>query len=341
MSDPTARKLSVGVIGLGYWGPNLLRNFHEHAGFEVSWICDLRPDRVASLRQKYPSARTTINPIDLFSDTKLDAIAIATPAETHFEHAYKALQAHKHVLLEKPMTRTASEGEILVKLAAKTQRVLMVDHTFLFTPAVNEIRRQVDSGELGPLYFVDGVRINLGIFQHDVNVIWDLAPHDLAIVLSLLGRMPKKVSAVGAFHTDSNLVDVAHLYLDFSDNLIAHFHLSWLSPVKVRQMVFGGARRTIVYNDNEPSEKIRIYEPGVDVIKDDEGKREVLTSQRLGDVRVPNLGNREALATEIDHFHRCILGKDRCISDGNFGLKIVKILEASDVSLKNGHAVSL
>ncbi len=333
---------SVGVIGLGYWGPNLVRNFYEHPGFELRWACDARPARLAAVKQRYPTVQLSSDVAELLSDPQLDAVAIATPVGTHFELARKALEAGKHVLVEKPMTRTVAEADQLVTLAEKARRVLMVDHTFLFTPAVSEIHKQVAAGELGSLYFIDSVRINLGIFQHDVNVLWDLAPHDLSIITHVLGRMPRRVSAVGACHTRSDLADIAHLYLDFGDDLIAHVHSSWLSPVKVRQMVFGGSKRTLIYNDIEPSEKIRVYAAGVDLKEnDEEGIQRTLVSYRRGDVLIPNLDLREALNAEVEHFHSAIVNQTPCISGGEFGRNIVRALTAADESLKSGKFVNL
>jgi predicted dehydrogenase len=337
-----SKTLSVGVIGLGYWGPNLVRNFFEHPGCELRWACDARAARLQTVKQRYPTVKTATDVAELLADTSLDAIAIATPVATHFELASRALAAGKHVLVEKPMTRTVDEANRLVELAAKSQRVLMVDHTFLFTPAVAQIRKQVAGGELGTLYFIDSVRINLGIFQHDVNVLWDLAPHDLSIIMHVLGRMPKRVSAVGACHTRSDLADIAHLYLDFGENLIAHVHSSWLSPVKVRQIVFGGSKRTLIYNDIEPSEKIRLYDAGVDLQQnDEEGIQRTLVSYRRGDILIPNLELREALNAEVDNFRSAIVDGKPCVSGGDFGRNIVRTLAAADESLKSGAFVEL
>lgn len=342
MSTVTAAKLSAGVIGLGYWGPNLVRNFAESSNFEMRWASDLRPARLESIRKRYPALRTTTRAEEMLADAALDAVAIATPVDTHFKLACAALNAGKHVLLEKPMTRTAAEADELLALAAVKKRLIMVDHTFLFTPAVQQIKLRIAAGELGRLNFIDSVRINLGIVQHDVNVLWDLAPHDLSIVLHAVDRRPQRVSAVGACHTSGHRADVAHLYLDFGGNLIVHIHSSWLSPVKVRQIVFGGAQRTLIYNDNEPSEKIRLYEAGVDLQnQDEEGIRNVLVSYRRGDVLIPNLELKEALSTEVDHFHACITRGEPCISGGEFGREIVRILEAADQSMASGRFVTL
>ena len=261
-------------------------------------------------------------------------MAIATPVDTHFKLASAALAAGKHLLLEKPMTRTTAEADGLLALAEKNRRVLMVDHTFLFTPAVRQIKERIARGELGALYFVDSVRINLGLIQPDVNVLWDLAPHDLSIILHALPGRPQKVLAVGACHTGSGQADVAHLYLDYGGNLIAHIHSSWLSPVKVRQMVFGGARRTLIFNDLEPTEKIRLYEAGVELGEQDEaGIYGMLASYRRGDILIPFLELKEALANEVAHFHDCITQGAACVASGAFGREIIRILEAADKSL--------
>jgi predicted dehydrogenase len=322
----------VGVIGYGYWGPNLVRNLFETNDVEVTWCCDVRPERRALVKKRYPEIRVTESAADLFQDPKLNAVVIATPVALHHPLAKQALQDGKSVLVEKPMTRSVAEGEELVELAERNGLVLMVDHTFIYTGAVRKTKEMIDAGELGELYYFDSVRVNLGIFQHDVDVIWDLAPHDLSILTHLVPERPKYASAVGADHTGGGSVDMAYVTVQFESNLIAHFHVNWLSPVKVRQILIGGSRRMLVYNDMEPSEKLRVYDRGVKVTTQ-EGIYRTLVDYRTGDMWAPKLELREALSVECEHFAGCVRFNKVPLSDGQAGLQVVRLLEAASKSL--------
>jgi predicted dehydrogenase len=334
-------QMKVGLIGYGYWGPNLLRNLHETDGVEVIRCVDLRPERRDAASKRYPTVQVSADADEILSDSAIDAVVLATPVFTHHALAKRALEANKHILVEKPMTRTAEEAEELIKLAETKDLVLMVDHTFVYTGAVRRIKEIIDAGEMGELYYFDSVRVNLGLFQHDIDVIWDLAPHDLSILTYLIPDKPQSVSAVGADHTGRGLVDVAYLTLYFANNLIAHFHVNWLSPVKVRQNLIGGSRRMLVYDDMEPSEKVRVYDRGIQV-RSQEGIYKALVDYRMGDVWSPKLDVREALLVECEHFVNCVRTGKRPNSDGQSGLRVVKILEAASASIENGgHRVAI
>jgi predicted dehydrogenase len=326
--------MKVGLIGYGYWGPNLLRNLHETDGVEITRCVDLRPDRRASASKRYPGLQVSDDAEEIFRDPEISAVAIATPVSTHFELAKRALEASKHVLIEKPITRTTAEAEALIHLAQGKGLVLMVDHTFIYTGAVRKLKQMIEAGELGELYYLDSVRVNLGLFQHDIDVIWDLAPHDLSILTYLITEKPDYVSAVGADHTGRGMVDVAYLTLHFANNFIAHFHVNWLSPVKVRQNLIGGSRRMVVYDDMEPSEKVRVYDRGIQVTSQD-GVYKALVDYRMGDMWSPKLELREALSVECEHFVDCVRSKKTPHSDGESGLAVVKILEAASKSIAN------
>ena len=326
--------MKVGLIGYGYWGPNLLRNLHETDGVEITRCVDLRPDRRASASKRYPGLQVSDDAEEIFRDPEISAVAIATPVSTHFELAKRALEASKHVLIEKPITRTTAEAEALIHLAQGKGLVLMVDHTFIYTGAVRKLKQMIEAGELGELYYLDSVRVNLGLFQHDIDVIWDLAPHDLSILTYLITEKPDYVSAVGADHTGRGMVDVAYLTLHFANNFIAHFHVNWLSPVKVRQNLIGGSRRMVVYDDMEPSEKVRVYDRGIQVTSQD-GVYKALVDYRMGDMWSPKLELREALSVECEHFVDCVRSKKTPRSDGESGLAVVKILEAASKAIAN------
>lgn len=259
--------INVGVIGYGYWGPNLVRNFAETPGSQVVGVCDLRPERLSSVQARYPAIKTTTDYRELLTDPSIDAIAIATPVSTHFDLALQALQAGKHVFVEKPMTATSEQATRLVEKAERCNRVLMVDHTFVYTGAVRKMRDLVEKNEVGEIYYYDSVRVNLGLFQHDVNVIWDLAVHDLSIMDYVLRVFPVAVSATGMSHLSGQPENVAYVTLFFETNMIAHLHVNWLSPVKVRRTLVGGSLKMIVYDDLEPSDRIKVYDKGVTVNK--------------------------------------------------------------------------
>lgn len=329
--------MKIGVIGYGYWGPNLLRNFTELEGAEVKWCAEMRADRRALVKKRYPSMSITDNVEQILDDPQVNAVAIATPVSAHYALARQALECGKHVLVEKPMTQSAAEAQALIELADKKGLVLMVDHTFIYTGAVRKIREILDIGELGHLYYLDSVRVNLGLFQSDVDVLWDLAPHDLSILTYLVRETPKFVSATGADHTGVGHVDVAYMTMHFANRFIAHLHVNWLSPVKIRQMLIGGDRRMLVYNDMEPSEKVRVYDRGVRVTTE-ESIHKTLVDYRTGDMWAPKLENREALAVECEHFLECIRFRKVPWSNATAGLTVVRLLEAAQKSIAEGGA---
>jgi predicted dehydrogenase len=329
-------------VGLGYWGPNLARNFSASGDFQLSGLCDANPARLKAAAALYPSATATEN-IDELLSTKPDLVAIATPVSSHYELARRCLEAGSNVLVEKPLTATVEEGEKLLALAERTGRKVFVDHTFLFTGAVEEIKRQVDSGSLGEILYVDSVRINLGLFQPDVDVIWDLAPHDLSILQYLVGRLPETVSAMGTSHNPSGTVDVAYLHLDYGGGITAHLHVSWLSPVKVRRMIFAGTKQFLIFDDLDQDAKIKIYDQGVAFdVSDLESRRQVLVSYRKGDMRAPAVKASEALAVQIRELADVLRKNGRSRSAGEDGLMVVRMLEAASKSLRDSgrpHAV--
>ena len=326
----------VAVLGLGYWGPNLVRNFHGNDGARLRFVCDARPERAAAMARAYPGSEAATDALATVAHPEVDAVAVATPVDTHYPLAKAAIEAGKHVLIEKPLAACREHAEELIDLARRRGVVLMVDHVFLYTPAVRKIKEIVDQGELGPLYFINSVRVNLGQFQDDVNVVWDLAPHDLAIVDYLVGRLPRSISVFGAAHKHRRLEDVAYVNLDFGDGLIAGFHVSWLSPIKVRQMTIGGADRCLVYNDVDPVEKIKVYDSSVHVHEpaDLEDRRRLLVDYRSGDVWSPHVGRGEALQEVVAHFLDCIGNGNTPMTDGAAGLRVVRILEAAQQSIK-------
>jgi predicted dehydrogenase len=326
--------LHIGLIGLGYWGPNLLRNFSGLEGSSVRICCDLDENKLRKFRGRYPSVRFTTDAKEVWEDPEVDAVEVATPVNTHYQLAKRALQVGKHVLVEKPMTMRVDHAEELVALAEKNGLVLQVDHVFVYSPAVVKMREIVAQGKLGKLFFIDSVRINLGLFQHDVNVIWDLAPHDLSIIDYVLdGRLPRSLSAFGGIHTNQEIEDVAYLNLDFGDGLIANVHVNWLSPVKIRHMIVGGSEQSLVYNDLDREERIKVYNRGIQV-SNAEQKQQLLISYRSGDMWSPNVSNEEPLARMAADFLCSIREGRRPVSDGRAGLRIVKILDAAQRSIK-------
>ncbi|UCB53432.1 MAG: Gfo/Idh/MocA family oxidoreductase, partial [Candidatus Zixiibacteriota bacterium] len=280
--------INVGVIGYGYWGPNMVRNFYANKDAKVAWVCDLSKDRLTLVEAGYPTVKTTADHKDILKDSGVDAVVISTPVSAHFPLAQEALESGKHVLLEKPMTSTVEQSEKLVELAAKKKRTLMVDHTFLYTGAVRKMKELVQSGQLGDIYYFDSVRVNLGLFQHDVNVIWDLAPHDFSIMDFLLQKDPEMVSAVGVSHL-GDLENIAYVTVQYPGNLLGHLHVNWLAPVKVRTTLIGGTKKMIVYDDNEPSEKIKIYDKGVETPPYTNSYGDFQCSYRYGNVVIPNI----------------------------------------------------
>jgi predicted dehydrogenase len=325
--------INIAVIGYGYWGPRIARNFNSTDGCKVVTICDKNPASLKRARKDFPGAELTDDIQSVLASPQIDAIAVVTPVWTHFELAEAALQNGKHVFVEKPFTSTSAQGEQLVELAERKNLQIMVDHTFLFTGAVRRIRQMVDEGTLGKLYYYDSMRVNLGLFQHDVNVIWDLAPHDLAIVDHLTSNEAQCVTASGQAHVNE-LEDVAYITVYYSDRMIAHINVNWLSPVKVRTTLIGGEKKMLVWNDLEADEKIKLYDKGVD-ITGGQSVYELLVSYRSGDMWAPRIEQTEALAAEAKYFAECISKNERPFNDGRAGLRIVRLLEAAEKSLKN------
>jgi predicted dehydrogenase len=323
--------IRVLVIGYGYWGPNLVRNLVYCPSTQPVAICDRDPKRLAKAKQVFPSI-DTFTDLDSALANGVDAVVIATPTSTHYPLALPCLDAGKHVLLEKPITRTAAEARDLIARARRAGRVLMVDHTFIYAAAVRRAKEIIDAGDLGDIYFIDSVRINLGLVQADINVFWDLAPHDLSIIDHLLGRSPAQVAAVGRAHVNDR-EDVGVATLHYDDRLLASAHVNWLSPVKIRQLVIGGAKKSLVLNDLDPTEPLRVYDRGIERQADPESQRNLLIQYRLGDMWAPHVGREEPLQTLIQHFADCILSGRTPLTDGEAGLRIVELLEATDRSL--------
>jgi predicted dehydrogenase len=329
--------IRVGVIGYGYWGPNLVRNLADSSNALVVAVSDLRSERLANLNKRYPVIRTTTNHRELLADNNIDAIAIATPVSTHFPLAMEALRAGKHVLVEKPLAASSEEAMQLIDEAECRRRVLMVDHTFVYTGAVRKIKELVAGGTLGEIYYYDSARVNLGLFQHDVNVMWDLAVHDLSIMDFVIPSRPCAVSATGLSHVAGGTENIAYLTMFFDSPLIAHIHVNWLAPVKLRRTLIGASRKMIVYDDLEQSEKVKVYDKGITVNNhfSDEKKMQILVGYRTGDMLAPQVDVTEALRTELEHFVRCIENGEHPITDGMAGLRIVRILEAATRSLQD------
>lgn len=327
--------IGIGVIGYGYWGPNWVRNLVELPGARVAAVSDLRADRLALVNARYPTVRVTTDYRELLADPAVDAVVVATPAASHFPLAMEALRAGKHLLVEKPLSPTVAECEQLIEAAERRGLVLMVDHTFVYTSAVQKIKSVVAGGMLGPIYYYDSVRVNLGLIQHDVNVFWDLAVHDLAIMDYILDARPSAVAATGVAHING-LEDMGYLTCFFEGGMIAHIHVNWLAPVKVRRTLIGGAKQMIVYDDLEPSEKVKVYDRGVTVSDQTEDRYRRLVGYRLGDMWAPQLDPTEALRSEALHFLACVEGRERPLTDGHTGLRVVQILEAAMRSLGQG-----
>jgi len=333
--------INCGFIGYGYWGPNLVRNFCATKDARVFKVCDLKPERLDLVKATYPSVEVTRDYRELTKDPKIDALVISTPVSTHFPLAKEALENGKHVLLEKPMTSSTDEAEKLIELAEKKGKVLMVDHVFLYTGAVRKVKEVIEKGELGDIYYFDSVRVNLGLFQHDVNVIWDLAPHDFSIMDYVLQKQPETVSAVGISHL-GDLENIAYITLQFADNLLAHIHVNWLAPVKVRTTLIGGSKKMIVYDDTEPSEKVKIYDRGVIYPKKAEEVYQILVQYRTGDILTPKLDTLEALKLVSKEFIDSINQNKKPLTDGKAGYRVVKLLQAANQSLKQrGRTVTL
>jgi predicted dehydrogenase len=333
--------INVGIIGYGYWGPNLVRNFSLAANCNVFAVADPRFDRLLQLGKLYSGIKGFKEAEDLINCAQIDAVIIATPVSTHFELAEQALLQGKHVLLEKPMTTSIIEAEILINLAKQKNLLLMVDHTFLYTGAVTKMKHLIDGGELGQIKYLDSTRINLGLFQPDINVLWDLAPHDISILNYLINEKPYSVNATGITHTNNEIENIAYLTINYQSGFIAHFSCSWTSPVKLRTMLIGGDQKMILYNDLEPTEKVKIYDSGYNHSRNEDKKR-IMVDYRIGDIHVPKLNTSEALLEMATDFIACILEQRIPKSSCQIGLEVVKILEASSKSIKhNGCEVLL
>jgi predicted dehydrogenase len=325
--------IRIGVIGYGYWGPHIARNFSGLDECEVTMVCDRSPERLRRAKLACPGAEMTTDPCELVTSANIDAVAVVTPVWTHFELAKAALSEGKHVFVEKPFTSTSQQAEELIELASRKRLQIMVDHTFLFTGAVKKIRQLVHEGTLGNLYYYDSTRVNLGLFQHDVNVIWDLAPHDLSIVDDLVKEKPDYLMASGQRHLNG-FEDLAYMTIHFGDKMIAHINVNWLSPVKVRTTLIGGEKKMLVWNDLDADEKIKVYDKGV-AIQNGQGVHDLLVSYRSGDMWAPRLEQIEALSAETQYFAECISNNQTPFNDGAAGLRVVKMLEAADKSLKD------
>jgi predicted dehydrogenase len=332
--------IRVGVIGYGYWGPNIVRNLHGLDSTCVEMVCDMNPKALARVRKTYPSISTCTDPSEILTSPTIDAVAVITPVWTHYELAKKALENGKHVFVEKPFTSNTKQAEELIEIAARKKLTIMVDHTFLFTGAVRKIRELTESGALGDLYYYDSLRVNLGLFQHDVSVIWDLAPHDLAIMDHIIKGDPEAVVATGERHLNG-VEDVAFMTIYYPGNVIAHINVNWLSPVKIRMTMIGGQKKMVVWNDLVADEKIRVYDKGVEITSGD-GIRDLLVSYRMGDMWAPQVQQLEALHVELGYFAECIMNSKAPFNDGHAGLRIVQMLEAAEVSIqKRGELVRL
>lgn len=328
--------IKIGVIGCGYWGPNLVRNFSSMTDATVTAVADVRQERLDFIgRQFRQISMLTTNARELIDSSEVDAVVVCTPVSTHFELGRLTLEAGKHLLLEKPFAATAAEASRLIDLAASKSLTLMVDHTFVYTGAVRKIRELIDDGSLGELYYFDSVRVNLGLFQHDVNVIWDLAPHDVSIMDYLLAQPPRAVAASGVAHFESGIENIAYISTFYDNNLLGHIHVNWLAPVKVRKTLISGSKRMVIYDDMEPSEKVKIYDRGVDMIEDREQIYHMLIQYRTGDMMAPNIDLTEALRRVTREFVDAIAFSGTPLTDGEAGLRVVRILEAANQSLRN------
>ncbi len=336
------RPINIAVIGCGYWGPNLIRNFNANPNCTMKVCCDVNSSRLKRMKQLYNEIETITDYHQIIDSEDIDAVAIATPVRTHAEIARKCLSANKHVLVEKPITSSVEECMELIELAKQHNRILMVGHTFEFTASVNKILEIIQSGELGEILYIASERLNLGLFQDDINVVWDLAPHDISIILYLLKRLPISVNAQGKAHYKKNIEDVAWVSLNFGDSLIAFLHNSWLDPYKIRKMTIVGSKKMLVYNDIEPNEKIKIFDKGIKVPPYYDTFAEFHFTYRYGDIYSPRVEEYEPLARECQHFIECIQNDQQPLTDGYDGLKVVAILEAANESLKNsGKSVTI
>jgi predicted dehydrogenase len=334
--------IGIGIVGYGYWGPNLVRNFASSESSRVVSVSDLDPAKLATCARRHPEIATESDFRELLRNPQVDAIAIATPVHTHYELALAALNAGKHVLVEKPLAQTSDQVRHLVDEADRRGLTLMVDHTFLYTPAVQKIRELLLQDQLGEVYYYDSTRSSLGLFQSDVNVIWDLAVHDISIIQYLLEEDPIAVSATGSCHVAGSPENMAHITLFFESKCVAHVSVNWLSPIKVRQTFVGGSKKMIVYNDLEPTEKIKVYDKGITLNAEAENAHQFRIGYRAGDMWAPHISTKEALLTEVEHFVECVTTGALPVSDGLSGLRVIEVLEAASRSIADrGRPVQL
>lgn len=329
--------MKIAVVGLGYWGPNLVRNFLATEGIDHVVCCDVLDTRLRSIRKRFPEVETLLSYDEVLARPDIDAVVLATPVSTHFPLGERALKAGKHLLVEKPFTLYTADAEALLALAGHVGVLVMVDHTFVYNPAVRKIKEYTDSEKLGDILYFDSVRVNLGLFQRDTNVLWDLAPHDLSIMDYLVGKSPLTVSAIGVRHINGH-EDIAYVTVTFPSNVIAHFHLNWLSPVKVRRILVGGTKLMVVYDDMEPSEKVKIYDKGAQ-LNSKESEHKALVDYRVGDMYAPHVDQTEALSLMARDFVRAIQTGQAPEADGMSALNVVRILEAADYSIRSGGQV--
>ncbi len=326
--------MKVAVVGLGYWGPNLVRNFLSTVGVEGVVCCDILESRLEKIRSQFHGIEVSSSYDEILRREDIGAVVLATPVSDHYPLGMKALYAGKHLLVEKPLTLRSNHAEDLVRLAARRGLTLMVDHTFIYTSAVRKIKEYIDRGDIGDILYFDSVRVNLGLFQRDTNVVWDLAPHDLSIMDYLIGKEPLTLSAVGMGHFGDQ-EDIAYLSITFADNIIAHFHVNWISPVKLRKILIGGTKLMVVYDDMEPSEKVKMYNRGVD-LNGKESEYKALVDYRIGDMYAPHVDQREALSLMVEDFIGSIRTGREPLASGRSGLNVVRILEAAEMSIKSG-----
>lgn len=334
--------IKVGVIGYGYWGPNLVRNFFQNPEFELCYVIDKRQAMLDKVSSIYPRVKVSTNVEDLINDPEIDAVAIATPTSTHHPLAMQAMQAGKHVFVEKPLAPTAKQAREMEAEASKRGLILMVDHTFIYTPAVRKIKTLMDSGELGQFLYFDSTRINLGLFQHDVDVMWDLAVHDISILSYICPEKPTAVSASGISHVKGQPQNTAFMTLFFNSPIIAHINVNWLSPVKIRQTLIAGSNKMVLYDDMEPTEKIKIYDKGVHLGENPDDVQKMRVGYRTGDMLAPQLDMTEALQAGVIHFADCIKNKKTPDTSASLGADVVTILEAAQKSMgQQAQSVSL
>lgn len=324
--------INIGICGFGYWGPRLLRAFAINPAFQVTAIADSNPAQRKKASELRPGAVIYCDGSEVIDSPHVDAVAIATPVSTHYSLALSALRHGKHVLLEKPMCTSVEEGRELIAVAERSRRTLMVDHTYLFNAAVRKLKELKLSGILGKITYYDSLRVNLGLFQSDVNVLWDLAPHDFSIMDYVLQEQPIDVEATGYCHVDSHLPDIVYLTLHYRSHVIAHLNLSWISPVKARRVALGCTERLVIWDDLNPDEQLKIYNSGIEVHSEDE-RRSVVSGYRIGDITSPRLAASEPLAMAVEHFRNVIVGQETPIADGQLGLRVVDLLERSQRAL--------